>query len=101
LSFSNTLAAGRSVLAKMEADKAAAAQKNGRAHSNGSSSSSSKSSETTPEKKTRRRKGLFAPIDFSVFFSEVLQFTLHELWALSFGQMVIQVDFGLLWIAGD
>jgi hypothetical protein len=53
---SNTLAIGRSVLAKMEADKAAAAaQKNGTA----SSSSSSKSSETTPVKKTRKGKGLF------------------------------------------
>lgn len=61
LTYTNILAVGRSVLAKMEADKAAAAaHKNGTAHSNGSSSSSSKGSETTPEKKSKKRKGLFA-----------------------------------------
>ncbi|XP_059474807.1 serine/threonine-protein kinase VRK1-like [Neocloeon triangulifer] len=49
---------GRSVLAKMEAEKAAAAaQKNGTAHLNGNSSSSSKDSDTTPEKKTKKKKG--------------------------------------------
>lgn len=58
------MAVGRSVLAKMEADKAAAAQKNGTSSSHGSSSSSSKGSESTPEKKTRKGKGLFAPVQF-------------------------------------